>query len=85
MNALRQFVTSNNGTLSIQLPVEYHRKNLEVIILPIENDTFLLKANAQQLAQAHRIIDEGAGIEDSADFLADFEKSRQDRPLPFRD
>jgi hypothetical protein len=39
MNALRQFVNSDNGMLSIQLPVEYHRKNLEVIILPVENDT----------------------------------------------
>ena len=85
MNALRQFISSDNGTLSIQLPVEYHRKNLEVIILPVENDTFSAKINAQQLAEAHRIIDEGINIENKSDFLADFEESRQDRTLPFRD
>jgi hypothetical protein len=85
MNALRQFVNSDNGILSIQLPVEYHRKNLEVIILPVENDTVSLKINTHQLAQAHLIIDAGISIENTADFLADFEESRQDRTLPFRD
>jgi hypothetical protein len=82
MNALRQFITPVNGILSIPLPVEYQKKNLEVIIMPVKDDT---KKNALKLANAHRIIDEGGGIENSTDFLAEFEASRQDRPLPFRD
>jgi hypothetical protein len=82
MNALRQFLTPVNGMLSIPLPVEYQKKNLEVIIMPVKDDT---KKNTLKLANAHRIIDEGGGIENSTDFLAEFEASRQDRPLPFRD
>ena len=82
MNALRQFVTPVNGILSIPLPVEYQKKNLEVIIMPVNDD---IKKSAITLANAHRIIDEGGGIENSIDFLAEFEESRQDRPLPFRD
>jgi hypothetical protein len=82
MNALRQFVTPVNGILSIPLPLEYQKKNLEVIIMPVKDD---VQKNPLKLAQAHRIIDEGGGIENPIDFLAEFEKSRQDRPLPFRD
>jgi hypothetical protein len=82
MNALRQFITPVNGILTIPVPVEYQKRNLEVIIMPVKDDT---KKNAIKLANAHRIIDEGGGIENTDDFLAEFEASRQDRPLPFRD
>ena len=82
MNALRQFITPVNGILSIPLPIEFQKKNLEVIIMPVKVDT---KKNALKLANAHRIIDEGVEIDNPIDFLAEFETSRQDRPLPFRD
>ena len=36
MNALRTFATSSpEGVLTIQLPEEYHRQSLEIIVLPL--------------------------------------------------
>ena len=84
MNALRQFVTASSDTLVINLPVEYQKKKLEIIILSADVETLDLK-NTERLAQAHRNIDAGGGIENPADFLAEFEQNRQDRSLPFRD
>lgn len=83
MNALRQIVNASNGLLSIQLPAAYHGQQLEVIILPFEEGVYN-KKNEQQLAQAHQLIDAGGGENLSA-FLVEFEQSRQDRVLPFRD
>ncbi len=37
MNALRQFVTSTNDTLTIQLPQEYQQRRLEIIVLPMDD------------------------------------------------
>ena len=82
MNVLRQFITPVNGILTIPIPIEFQKKNLEVIIMPVKVDK---RRNALQLANAHRIIDEGVEIDNPIDFLAEFEASRQDRPLPFRD
>lgn len=46
MNALRQFVTSVNGSLTIKLPKEYSQKKLEVIVMPATDD---LTGNTEQL------------------------------------
>lgn len=92
MNALRQFTTSEDGTIYLKVPAEYVHRPLEIIILPIDEISqegdrkYKLGGEAlDRLREAHRIIDEGGGIEDADNFLADFEKSRQDRPLPLRD
>lgn len=82
MNAIRHFVSSSTGILSIQLPDEYRSKDLEVIILPVQTESKI--KNSQLLADAHKIIDQGAGIGNDADFLKEFEASRQDRVLPNR-
>ena len=38
MNALRQFITSTEDTLTIQLPREYRKRKLEVIVMPMEDN-----------------------------------------------
>ena len=92
MNALRQFVTSQDGIIQIEVPAEYTKRRLEIIILPADDASRTAHAeegtitrSSESLQEAHRIIDEGGGIENPAEFLADFERSRQDRPLPSRD
>ena len=37
MNALRQFVTVTNDTLTIRLPREYQQRRLEIIVLPADS------------------------------------------------
>jgi hypothetical protein len=39
MNALRQFVTTTDGTVVLQLPKEYLKRKLEIIILPADDGT----------------------------------------------
>ncbi|GHB68462.1 hypothetical protein [Persicitalea jodogahamensis] len=92
MNALRQFVTSSDGIIQIEVPAEYTKRRLEIIILPADDanqtdydEEGAVISSLESLQEAHRIIDEGGGIESPAKFLADFERSRQDRSLPFRD
>lgn len=36
MNAIRQFITIPDGKVTLQLPKEYYKKRLEIIILPAE-------------------------------------------------
>ena len=83
MNAMRQIVIPQNGFLSIKLPPDLTANAFEVIVLPVENGA--VSKNAQKLAQAHRDIIAGGGIENVNDFLVAFEENRQDRKLPFRD
>ncbi|HAK80231.1 MAG TPA: hypothetical protein DCM71_25840 [Runella sp.] len=84
MNALRQFVVANSDTLVIDLPKEYQKKKLEIIILATDGDAIDLD-RVEFLKQTHKNIDAGGGIEAQADFLAEFEQHRKDRSLPFRD
>jgi hypothetical protein len=86
MNALRHFTTSEDGTILLKVPAAYTKHRLEIIILPADpNDETLSTEASERLQEAHRIIDAGGGIENPEKFLAEFEQSRQDRPLPFRD
>ncbi|WP_373515522.1 hypothetical protein [Persicitalea sp.] len=91
MNALRHFVTSSDGTIQIKVPAEYTKRRLEIIILPADEASRTsyeeepIVRSAEKLQEAHRIIDAGGGIENPEEFLAEFERSRQDRSLPFRD
>ncbi len=88
MNALHQFATSKDGTIHLKVPAEYTQRRLEIIILPADDTTQEIESSdkdLERLLEAHRIIDEGDGIKNPEQFLSDFEKSRQDRPLPFRD
>lgn len=41
--------------------------------------------SAEELDRHHAIIDAGADLPGGEEFIREFEKSRQDRPLPFRD
>jgi hypothetical protein len=41
--------------------------------------------SADELSRLHAIIDAGTDLSDDDSFLTDFEQSRQDRSLPFRD
>lgn len=83
MDAIRHFTTSEDGTILLKVPAAYTKRWLEIIILPA--DEALSSEASERLQEAHRIIDAGGGIEDPEKFLAEFEQSRQDRPLPFRD
>lgn len=85
MNALRQYTTSQDGTIRLKVPAEYMHRRLEVIILPVDDASRPMPESEEQLREAHRIIDEGGGIEDPDTFLAEFERSRQDRSMPNRD
>ena len=65
--------------------IENHReKSLKTNMLPKLNSVAPY-VNSRTIQKAHRLIDEGGGIKNPIDFLAEFETSRQDRPLPFRD
>ena len=92
MNALHQFVTSQDGIIQIEVPAKFISRRLEIIILPADDPSRAAHAeegaipkSSESLQEAHRIIDEGGGIKNPTEFLAEFERSRQDRPLPFRD
>jgi hypothetical protein len=41
--------------------------------------------STDELARLHAIIDAGTELPDDETFITDFEQSRQDRSLPFRD
>ena len=43
MNALRQYVTTIDGNITLKLPAEYTRRRLEIIVLPADdtNDELL--------------------------------------------
>lgn len=41
MNALRQYVTTLDGNVTLKLPVEYTRRRLEIIVLPADDALFL--------------------------------------------
>lgn len=84
MNALRQYTTSEDGTIQLTVPAEYMHRRLEIIILPVDDASRPTPESAEQLREAHRIIDEGGGIEDPDTFLAEFERSRQDRSMPLK-
>jgi hypothetical protein len=86
MDALRHFTTSQDGTILLKVPDAYTKRRLEIIILPVDpNDEPSSPEPSERLQEAHRIIDAGGDIENAEKFLAEFEQSRQDRPLPFRD
>lgn len=86
MNAIRHFTTSQDGTILLKVPAAYTKRRLEIIIMPADpNDELSPSEASERLQEAHRIIDAGGGIENPENFLAEFEQSRQDRPLPFRD
>ena len=38
MNAVRKIIENASGTVTIELPEEYHNKKLEVIVLPLEEE-----------------------------------------------
>jgi len=40
--------------------------------------------SSEELKRLHAIIDAGADLPGGEEFLREFEESRQDRPLPFR-
>lgn len=42
MNALRQYVTTIDGNVTLKLPPEYTRRRLEIIVLPAD-DTLISK------------------------------------------
>ncbi len=37
MNALRQYVTTIDGNVTLKLPIEYTRRRLEIIVLPADD------------------------------------------------
>jgi hypothetical protein len=80
MNALRQIVKSTGGSITIDLPKEYQKTSLEIIILPIVENYGGLK-DPVLLNKAHATID--AGCSDlSKSFIESFENSLRDRELP---
>lgn len=83
MNAFRKIIKPENGRIVVEVPKEYDQQNIEVVLTPLNDSgsTFTSK-DPQKLAIAHKIIDEGTNV--SPDFLSDFKKHNQDRPLPFR-
>jgi hypothetical protein len=42
MEAIRQFLRTTNGSITIDLPKQYDNQDVEVIILPINQDDILL-------------------------------------------
>lgn len=56
MNALRQYVTTIDGNVTLKLPAEYARRRLEIIVLPaddalIPEDRFYLENLAKMEAK----------------------------------
>ena len=56
MNALRQYVTTIDGNVTLKLPAEYARRRLEIIVLPaddalITEDRFYLENLAKMEAK----------------------------------
>jgi len=37
MNAIRQYVTTIDGNVTLKLPIEYTRRRLEIIVLPTDD------------------------------------------------
>ena len=80
MNALRKIVKSNGGSITINLPEEYQKTSLEIIILPFFEKDQILK-DSILLNKAHEAID--AGCPDlNLSFIKSFENSLKDRELP---
>lgn len=80
MDALRQIVKSTGGSITIDLPKEYQKTSLEIIILPIIDDNVNQK-DPVLLNKAHATID--AGCSDlTKSFIESFENSLRDRELP---
>lgn len=80
MNALRQIVKSTGGSITIDLPKEYQKTSLEIIILPVIDDNGKQK-DPVLLNEAHKTID--AGCPDLTEsFIESFENSLRDRELP---
>lgn len=83
MNAFRKIIKPENGKIVVEVPKEYDQQNIEVVLMLLDDsDSAFTSKDPQKLAIAHKIIDEG--ISTSPDFLIDFKKHNQDRPLPFR-
>jgi hypothetical protein len=80
MNALRQIVKSTGGSITIDLPKEFQKTSLEIIIIPIVDDNGNQK-DPVLLNKAHATID--AGCSDlTKSFIESFENSLRDRELP---
>jgi hypothetical protein len=69
---------------------ENHReKNLKPLVIPNLRSAISIPTticvNSLTIQTAHHLIDGGGGIENPTEFLAEFEVSLKDRPLPLRD
>lgn len=80
MNALRQIVKSTGGSITIDLPKEYQKTSLEIIILPVVDDNGNQK-DPVFLNKAHKTIDVGCS-DLSESIIESFKNSLKDRELP---
>ncbi len=65
--------------------IKNHGEKKPISSVALNLNSVALCVTSRTIQEAHLAIDAGGGIENPTGFLAEFEASRQDRPLPLRD